>query len=593
MKNKILFLLLIIMSLNIKAQTPPNIPLVRLSESNDPDTIEQGIACINNAGNTYNDNAFYRFYDLQRYINNGTIDSGSFMLTNLEFAQSLAEENTMLSYFVGTIDRNDYYIPGSGDFRETIDLNNLTVLRSGNHISRSSDNNSLVTIPIDPLTFNTDQIVYYTILVGSGDLDTHSFSMGGNFSGSNSLTYFNSSGVCDLADINDSNADTISATSLAGTGLSVFGAIMNIYGISNPSAIGPPPNDICETAQTLTVGISIDDNPVDFTTLNATQDGGGCNTGNAIPMSNEIWMQCVIPTEGHLVVETAPDVATGNTSFVSGMDAWSGSCGSLTYLNCGSQSFSTHGFSSIVINGTPGETIYIRVFGNFVVPFSVSAYNPPMPSNLSCETAQPLNIGAIYEDESVEASFLWAENNLDGLWYSFVAPGDGNITLETGPDSRGIIAANTQIGVYFTGSCNNFTSLGSDLNGGEYNFSKLDLTGLTPGETYIFAVADWSLTFRAPFSVSAYNATVLNIEDNIFNGFGYFPNPVEHTLTFDSIKTIDQVIVYDFLGKEVLNLEHENETRIERMDMSNLLEGIYMLKISIDNQTKIIRVIKK
>ena len=357
----------------------------------------------------------------------------------------------------------------------------------------------------------------------------------------------------------------------------------------NPSAIGVPPNDTCETATTLTVGTSFEDNPVDFTTLNATQNGGGCNDGSALIVSNEIWVQTTIPPEGHLVVETGPDVLTGNTNFVSGMDAWQGSsCDNLTQLpGCGISNYSLHDFSSIIIEGTPGETVYVRVFGNFVVPFAISAYNPPVPTNMLCENATPVTVGATFEDQNVDSSFLWTESGTGGLWFDFMAPSDGNVTIETGPDSTGLIAANTSIAV-LSGSCTNFTFIGSDLNSGNFNFSRLDLTGLTPGETYLVVINDAFSTYRAPFSVSVYNET-LGVDETAFNNFNYYPNPVNNVLNFNSVKHIDQVIMYNALGQQVLSLQHNNVTRI---DMSSLPEGLYFCEITIDKQSKIVKVIK-
>ena len=583
MKNKITSFLIVIISINsVVAQL---IPFTQLSHSNDPITIDQGIGCWLSAINMYNENAFYRFYDLQEAFGSSG-GSDTFMVTNLEFAQSAAEDNTMLTYFVGTIDRADYYIPGSGDFNLTIDLNQLTILKSGNHVCKSSDNGTLINIPIDPLTLSTDQIVYYSIQVASGNLDEHFFSMGGNFSGDQAYAYFNGSESCDLTGLDVSDTSQIDALT------DTLHIIMNLYGVYNPSEIGPPSNDVCENAEMLTVGTSYGDNIVDFTTLNATQVGGGCNTGSAMPVSNEIWTQVVIPAEGHLVVETGPDVTTGNTSFVSGMDSWSGSCGSLTYMDCGLSNYSIHDFSSIVINGTPGETVYVRIFGNFVVPFSVSAYNPPEPANISCENAQELQVGATFDDQKVDTTFLWT--NGDALWYSFIAPADGNVTVETGPDARGNFTANTSIAVW-SGVCEGFnlTPIANDLNGADtYNFSKLELTDLVPGETYFLTIADWFQVFRSPFTVSVYNDTLTTEESN-FDGFDYFPNPVQETFMFDSVNPVDEIVVYNILGHRVLNQKYNTTTLSGAVDMAGLANGIYILRITIEDRTKTIKVIKE
>ncbi|WP_299113667.1 T9SS type A sorting domain-containing protein [uncultured Winogradskyella sp.] len=580
MKNKILFLLFAVLTI-YTANT--QIPFVRLSESNNPNAIDDGLACATSATNTYNENAFYRFYDLQRYVDNGTINSGTFMLTNLEFAQSSAADDTMLTYFVGTIARSDYYALPDSPYN-LIGLDVLSIIRSGNHMCKSSDNGSLINIPIDPLTLDTDQIIYYSIQAASGDLDTHFFVLGGNDFGENSSAYFNTSAAdCDVVDLN-----SIIPSAIESIGGSFFYAIMNVYGISNPSEISQP-NDTCDTAQELTVGASFDDNPVDLNTLNATQEGGGCNTGFELPVSNEIWTKVMIPAEGHLVVETGPDVVTGDTHFISGMDAWSGACGSLTYLSCGDSVFSTHNFSSIVINGTPGETVYVRIFGNFIVPFSVSAYNPPEPINITCDNGLTLTVGSVFDDEAIDETFLWTEG--EPLWHTFVAPPDGNITIETGPDSNGNVSANTSIAVW-SGMCGSIALVASDSNGADtFNFSKLELTGLEPGDTYFLTIADLFGAYRSPFSVSAYNTT-LSTDDNTFDNFSYHPNPVNHTLTFNSLQNIDEITVSNLLGQVVLKLESKNSAPIEKVNLSSLEIGIYLFKVSIGNQFKSIRIIK-
>ena len=61
----------------------------------------------------------------------------------------------------------------------------------------------------------------------AGDLDTHFFALGGSNLVGNTRAYFNTSGECDLAVLNDFTTDFI-------TQIPSFDAIMNIYGISKP-----------------------------------------------------------------------------------------------------------------------------------------------------------------------------------------------------------------------------------------------------------------------------------------------------------------------------------------------------------------------
>jgi hypothetical protein len=73
--------------------------------------------------------------------------------------------------------------------------------------------------------------------------------------------------------------------------------------------------------------------------------------------------------------------------------------------------------------------------------------------------------------------------------------------------------------------------------------------------------------------------------------FSYFPNPVKNTLTLNAQNTIENVMMYNMLGQEVLRV---NPNAIEStIDMSSLQTGFYFVKVTISNVTQTIRVLKK
>ncbi|WP_426430748.1 T9SS type A sorting domain-containing protein [Winogradskyella sp. HB-48] len=79
-----------------------------------------------------------------------------------------------------------------------------------------------------------------------------------------------------------------------------------------------------------------------------------------------------------------------------------------------------------------------------------------------------------------------------------------------------------------------------------------------------------------------------NLEDAA--AFTYYPNPVQNTLTLNAQNTIENVAMYNMLGQEVL-IATPNAVNSE-LDMSNLQDGTYFVKVTIANTTKTIRVVK-
>ncbi|MFD1061692.1 T9SS type A sorting domain-containing protein [Winogradskyella litorisediminis] len=81
----------------------------------------------------------------------------------------------------------------------------------------------------------------------------------------------------------------------------------------------------------------------------------------------------------------------------------------------------------------------------------------------------------------------------------------------------------------------------------------------------------------------ALNTELFQDESNLI----VHPNPVYSTLNISSNSIISEVKIFDLLGKLVIET---NETTI---DVSNLYEGVYLLKISGDNKSSIRKFIKK
>jgi len=93
--------------------------------------------------------------------------------------------------------------------------------------------------------------------------------------------------------------------------------------------------------------------------------------------------------------------------------------------------------------------------------------------------------------------------------------------------------------------------------------------------------------------VEDYKITVdssLSIIDVETSAFTYYPNPVKDKLTLNAQSNIQKVVVYNMLGQEVMNVSPN--TLNAEVNMANLNSGAYFVKVSVNNATKTIRVIK-
>ena len=89
----------------------------------------------------------------------------------------------------------------------------------------------------------------------------------------------------------------------------------------------------------------------------------------------------------------------------------------------------------------------------------------------------------------------------------------------------------------------------------------------------------------------------INIEEGLSNGenltttFKAFPNPVKDFLNLSSTKNITNVAVFNILGQQVATKKMNSNQ--DKIDMSNLATGTYLVKVTADNVVKTIKVIKQ
>ncbi|WP_179377286.1 T9SS type A sorting domain-containing protein [Winogradskyella wichelsiae] len=137
-----------------------------------------------------------------------------------------------------------------------------------------------------------------------------------------------------------------------------------------------PDNDNCANAIALTPGGVFADNPVDGTVAGATADAEAASCGSD---GSGVWYSVIVPASGDITFEVGPDSDTGTTTFDSVIEAFTGTCGALTSIDCDDDGAATASFSELSLTGlVAGEIVYFRVWeygGDEVEAFSVSAFN--------------------------------------------------------------------------------------------------------------------------------------------------------------------------------------------------------------------------
>ncbi|MCB0636508.1 MAG: T9SS type A sorting domain-containing protein [Lewinella sp.] len=117
----------------------------------------------------------------------------------------------------------------------------------------------------------------------------------------------------------------------------------------------PVNNDDCLEATALTPAATC--SYATFTTVGAS-DSGVPSPGCASYSGGDVWFSVVVPASGQITVDMEEGTMTD-----SGLAAYSGSCGSLSLIDCDDDGSDNGLMSSLSLTGlTPGETIYLRVW---------------------------------------------------------------------------------------------------------------------------------------------------------------------------------------------------------------------------------------
>ncbi len=365
----------------------------------------------------------------------------------------------------------------------------------------------------------------------------------------------------------------------------------------------PPANDDCNNAVGLTV------NP-DLTcaattagnTLGATNSNvpvGTC-TGNP---DDDVWYSFVATSTLHNIV-LSNVVATGTSTSTSlYTQVFSGACGSLTSLQCGTTN------STNASGLTVGQTYYVRVYNSNGAgannSFNICVNTPPAPpANDVCAGAVALTVGGNFNANAIVSTNVNAvtdgttscqSSRGDNVWYSVVVPASGKVTLEVqGVAGSGFVDSVLSI---HSGTCGSLTSIACDDDAGVDNFSLVSVTGQTPGATLYVSV--WRYTGSAgggsttgEFRISAYDASLLATSETSAakNDLKAYPNPFHDVLNISDISKVKSISIVDLAGRVVKTIDNPSSA----LQLGDLKQGMYLVTLNLkDGSKQTIKAIKK
>jgi Fibronectin type III domain. len=267
---------------------------------------------------------------------------------------------------------------------------------------------------------------------------------------------------------------------------------------------------------------------------------------------------------------------------------------------------STESLSSL----TPSTTYYVWVRSNcgsststWVGPVSFTTLATP-PANDNCSNAIDLTTGGTFTQNAVSgtivgatntpaltASCLFTPTNVGGnVWYKVTVPASGSLTIETDAVS-GSPLTDTVLSVF--ADCSTTTSVACDDDTGNGNFSKIVLTGQTPGAILLVSVWKYSTATDGAFQISAYDSSLVlatNEVKDAKNNIKVYPNPFNDVLNISDASNVKNVYVTDIAGRLVKTIANPGS----QLQLGELKQGMYLVTLEMkDGSKQTLKTIKK
>lgn len=109
-------------------------------------------------------------------------------------------------------------------------------------------------------------------------------------------------------------------------------------------------------------------------------------------------------------------------------------------------------------------------------------------------------------------------------------------------------------------------------------------------ESDIFGSCQGGVDDEDPLDFDVFAGTISTVDFSADN-FKFHPNPVETVLNIQSASVVENIELFDISGKRVVNNQY-NSNNIA-LDLETLSSGVYMMKVTIGNNTQVFKVVKR
>jgi hypothetical protein len=130
------------------------------------------------------------------------------------------------------------------------------------------------------------------------------------------------------------------------------------------------------------------------------------------------------------------------------------------------------------------------------------------------------------------------------------------------------------------------------LSHGYVTYKIKPISTIAIGNT-ISNMANIYFDFNAPIVTNVANTTIsaLSNQNFTFNDFKFYPNPVKNSLTVSNAPLGQEIEISTMLGQKIIT-KKVNDLQTE-INLSELSNGIYFVKVKSDGQEKIVKIVKE
>ena len=183
--------------------------------------------------------------------------------------------------------------------------------------------------------------------------------------------------------------------------------------------------------------------------------------------------------------------------------------------------------------------------------------------------------------DAPECEFVYPDT--PGVWYVATIPNGENymVTIDTFGSSY-----DTTLSI-LTGDCFDLVCLISNDDSSGTIQSEVVFEALS-GNTYYIYVSGYEEASGEYILNAA--AEQLAINDNIIEGFSYYPNPSTGTINLSAIDNIEKVTIYNLLGQKVIDKNINATSSI--LNIASLNTGAYLMQVTSEGKKAIYKILK-